>query len=142
MGNISEKRQELCRRDLEAGLIWVIENETKYSAHIGRSWARSGEQWIRYEDLLDRDIELLQEALLHRCRLPIKEAILRKAIVSCRFDQLSGGRRPGEEDILSHVRKGVSGDWRQYFTAPVKAAFKERFGDVLIACGYEKTDDW
>jgi len=142
MGKISEKRQELCRRDLESGLIWVIENETQYNADIGRTWAESGEQWIRYEDLLHRDIELLQEALLHRCRLPIKETALRQAIVSCRFDQFSGGRRRGEEDVHSHVRKGVSGDWGQYFTAPVKAAFKERFGDVLIACGYEKSNDW
>jgi hypothetical protein len=38
----------------------------------------SGEQWIRYEDLLDRDIELLEETLLYRCRLPIKELVLGK----------------------------------------------------------------
>jgi len=62
--------------------------------------------------------------------------------VGCRFEQVSGGRQRGEEDVHSHVRKGVSGDWRQYFTAPVKVAFKERFGDVLIACGYEKDNDW
>ena len=142
MAGIPEIRHELCRQDLEAGLIWVIENETQYNAHIGRSWAESGEQWIRYEDLLNRDIELLQEALLHRCRLPIKEPVLKQAIFSCRFDQFSGGRRRGDEDVHSHVRKGVSGDWRQYFSAAVKAAFKERFGDVLIACGYEKDNDW
>jgi len=105
MGKISEKRQELCRRDLESGLIWVIENETQYSAHIGRSWTEGGEQWIRYEDLLNRDIELLQEALLHRCRLPIKERVLRQAIVSCRFDQFSGGRRRGEEDVHSRPQR-------------------------------------
>ena len=142
MGKISEKRQELCRRDLESGLIWVIENETQYSAQIGRSWADSGERWIRYEDLLNRDIELLHQALLDRCRLPIKERVLRQAIVSCRFDQFSGGRQRGEEDVHSHVRKAVPGDWRQYFGAAVKAAFKERFGDILIACCYEKNNDW
>jgi len=139
---ISEMRQELCRRDLESGLMWIIENETHNNAEIGRSWAESGEQWIRYENLLNRDIELLEEALLHRCRLPIEEAVLKQAILSCRFEQFSGGRQRGEEDVHSHFRKGVSGDWRQYFTAPVKAAFKERFGDVLIACGYEKSNDW
>ena len=142
MGEIPEQRLQLSCRDLESGLIWLIENETHYKAEIGRSWAESGERWIRYEDLLDRDIELLEEALLRRCRLPIKEPVLRQAILSCRFDKSSGGRRRGEEDFHSHVRKGVSGDWRQYFTPRVKAAFKERFGDVLIACGYEKSNDW
>ncbi len=38
------------------------------------SWAESGEYWIRYEDLLNRDVELLEEALLRRCRLPIEES--------------------------------------------------------------------
>jgi hypothetical protein len=142
MGNIAEIRRELCRRDLESGLIWVIENQTDYNARIARSWAESGEHWIRYEDLLERDVELLEEALLNRCRLPIEDSVLRQAILSCRFDQFSGGRQRGEEDIHSHFRKGVPGDWRQYFTGPVKAAFKERFGDVLIACGYEQNNDW
>ena len=40
-GNDRAERQELCRRDLESGLIWVIENETPYSAEIGLSWASS-----------------------------------------------------------------------------------------------------
>jgi len=142
MGEIPQIRQELCRRELESGLIWVIENEIQSSADIGRSWAESGEQWIRYEDLLTRDVEILEDTLLKKCRLPIEEAVLRQAVLGCRFDQFSGGRRRGEEDIHSHVRKGVSGDWRQYFTKPAKAAFKERFGDVLIACAYEKSNDW
>jgi hypothetical protein len=142
IGDIAEMRLELCNRDLESGFIWVIENVTHYSADIGLSWAKSGEQWIRYEDLLTRDIELLEETLLYRCRLPVKDQVLREAILSCRFEQESGGRQRGEEDIHSHVRKGVPGDWRQYFSAPIKAAFKERFGEVLIACGYEKSNDW
>jgi hypothetical protein len=142
IGRISEKREELSRRDLKSGLMWVIENETQYNADIGRSWAESGEQWIRYEDLLTRDTDLLENALLKKCRLPIKQATLRQAILGCRFDQFSGGRKQGEEDIYSHVRKGVSGDWRLYFTSTVKAAFKERFSHTLIACGYEKNNDW
>jgi hypothetical protein len=142
IGDVAEKRLELCNRDLESGLIWVIENETHWSADIGLSWAKSGERWIRYEDLLARDIKLLEEALLYRCRLPVKDQVLRQAILRYRFEQESGGRRRGEEDIHSHVRKGVPGEWRKYFSASIKAAFKERFGEVLITCGYEKSKDW
>jgi len=142
LAGISEIRHELDQRDLESGLVWIIENWTHFSAEIGLSWAQSGEQWIRYEDLLIRDIELLEETLLSRCRLPIEKSALREAILACRFDRFSGGRRRGDEDTQSHVRKGVSGDWQQYFTVPVKAVFKERFADVLTACGYEKNNDW
>jgi hypothetical protein len=72
----------------------------------------------------------------------MQRAVVGQAILSCRFEEVAGGRRRGEEDVHSHFRKGVSDDWREYFSAPVKSAFKERFGDVLIACGYEKSNDW
>jgi hypothetical protein len=135
-------RQELLGKNLDEGLIWMIENWTGLNARISESWAESGEPWIRYEDLLADDITLLENALLVRCRLPIKQSKLRRAILACRFERLSGGRRPGQEDIFSHMRNGMANDWRRYFSPKVKAAFKERYGQTLIACGYEKNNDW
>jgi lipopolysaccharide transport system ATP-binding protein len=55
---------------------------------------------------------------------------------------LSGGRSKGTEDPVSHYRKGIAGDWRNYFTPRVADAFKKRFGDILIAAGYEKDLNW
>jgi lipopolysaccharide transport system ATP-binding protein len=52
------------------------------------------------------------------------------------------GRKPGEEDVTSHYRKGVSGDWQNHFTDNIKAAFKEKFGQILIDTGYEKDMNW
>lgn len=39
-------------------------------------------------------------------------------------------------------RKGVMGDWRNYFTPEHKRAFKEVAGQLLIELGYEKDLDW
>jgi hypothetical protein len=39
-------------------------------------------------------------------------------------------------------RKGVSGDWKNYFTAQHKSVFKEVAGQLLIDLGYEKDMDW
>jgi hypothetical protein len=139
---IAACRQELWGRNLDEGLIWIIENWTGVSARISQSWAQSGEPWIRYEDLLAEDVTLLEKALLGRCRLPIKQWKLHQAILACRFERLSGGRRPGQEDIFSHMRKGIANDWQRYFSPKVKVAFKERHGQALIACGYEKNNDW
>ncbi len=52
------------------------------------------------------------------------------------------GRKQGEEDITAHQRKGIVGDWKNYFSDRVKDEFKKRFGDVLIQTGYEQDLNW
>jgi len=37
---------------------------------------------------------------------------------------ISGGRKPGQEDLNSHFRKGIAGDWRDQFTPRIKAIFR------------------
>jgi len=52
------------------------------------------------------------------------------------------GRKLGEEDITSHGRKGTPGDWKNHFTPALRRQFGEKFGDLLIATGYEKDLAW
>ena len=66
----------------------------------------------------------------------------REAVVNCRFEKLSNGRPRGSEDVQAHLRKGVAGDWRSGFTPKVKRAFKERYNEALLACGYVHNSDW
>ena len=107
-----------------------------------RSWLGSGEELLRYEDLLVRDAELLERTLVDECKLPVSRERLREVVEGAKFHRLSGGREPGDEDRASHWRKGIAGDWRNHFTEPVKTLFKERWGDDLIAAGYERDDLW
>jgi hypothetical protein len=58
------------------------------------------------------------------------------------FSNLSGGRQKGKENVKSHLRKGVPGDWVNHFTPDHKRAFKKRFNDVLIKMGYEDDSNW
>jgi hypothetical protein len=58
------------------------------------------------------------------------------------FENMSGGREKGEEDVTSHYRKGKPGDWANHFTPEIKQAFKDRFNDVLLETGYENDDRW
>lgn len=39
-------------------------------------------------------------------------------------------------------RKGLSGDWRNYFDEEIKKEFKEKAGELLKELGYEKNLDW
>ncbi|HVS27088.1 MAG TPA: hypothetical protein VHE58_07310 [Burkholderiales bacterium] len=44
--------------------------------------------------------------------------------------------------MQAHERKGVAGDWQNYFSKRVKEAFKNRYGGLLVATGYERDLDW
>jgi hypothetical protein len=52
------------------------------------------------------------------------------------------GRRPGEEDAQSNKRKGIVGDWRNYFTPAAVKEFHRLAGRTLISLGYETNDSW
>lgn len=51
-------------------------------------------------------------------------------------------RRKGEEKKGSFLRKGVVGDWRNYFTLEAAQTFDRLGGDTLIKLGYEKDRVW
>jgi lipopolysaccharide transport system ATP-binding protein len=135
-------RESLCDRDAEAGLLYTLDTLLPAPAEIQASWLRAGEAILRYEDLLVNDVAILERVLLDHCELRVTKAKLHEAILASRFETLTKGRQRGEEDITAHERKGIHGDWRNHFTDAVKRAFKERFGDVLVATGYECDADW
>lgn len=58
------------------------------------------------------------------------------------FEQKSGGRKRGEEDVGSHYRKGQPGDWKNHFSAEHIIEFKDLYNHVLISMGYETETDW
>lgn len=58
------------------------------------------------------------------------------------FTKKSGGRKPGQEDIKNHYRKGISGDWKNHFTEEHIAFFKSNYNDILLKLGYEQDPDW
>jgi lipopolysaccharide transport system ATP-binding protein len=120
----------------------MVENWLGPCATIQRTWLEAGEPLIRYEDLLDDDLGILEALLIVRCQLPIDPERLRQVILDCRFESLSNGRARGEEDMQAHERKGIAGDWHNYFTPAIKYAFKNRYGGLLVATGYERDLNW
>jgi hypothetical protein len=140
--DVTSFRGRLQTMGFEDGLMQTLEEWLPVNAEIQRSWVEAGEPVIRYEDLLERDYEILEPTLLERCELGVPRGRLRRAIENQSFEQLSGGRSRGEEALDSHYRKGIAGDWQNYFTEPVKDAFKERWGQLLIATGYESDLNW
>jgi hypothetical protein len=58
------------------------------------------------------------------------------------FSKKSAGRNQGTEDITSHYRKGLAGDWVNHFTNEHRSYFKKNYGDLVVKLGYEQNNDW
>ena len=81
------------------------------------------------------------EQIVDYCQIDISRYRLHEVIEQHSFATIAG-RQLGEENVQSHHRKGIAGDWRKHFSDRVKKEFKQRFGKILIKTGYESNLDW
>ncbi len=132
-------RQVLESLSVSDGLMRIM-GENWIVPKIQLSWIHSNDLIVRYEDLIADEFNWFCHILSY-CDIDIDDAQLSHIVEMNSFANLSG-RSPGTEDVKSHFRKGVVGDWKNYFDDRVKANFKKRFGHVLIETGYEKDFNW
>jgi hypothetical protein len=57
------------------------------------------------------------------------------------FERQSG-RKAGEENKESFLRKGVVGDWREAFSPKAREIFDRHAGEELLLLGYERDRSW
>lgn len=89
---------------------------------------------VRYEDL-HRDFENQRAALYRFFNLDPALA----APPSEETKTLPGFRT---ETVTSDNRKGIVGDWQNYFDEKVRRIYKETAGDLLVELAYEKDQNW
>jgi lipopolysaccharide transport system ATP-binding protein len=135
-------RTELQALNQEEGMFYLMEEFLPAVARVQLSWLEADQPFVRYDDLLENAEDILEEVLIDHCGLDVPREKLRAAIVANRFESSAGGRNRGEEDVHSHLRKGIAGDWRNHLSDGAKHAVKVRYGGILIASGYEKGLDW
>ena len=90
---------------------------------------------LKFEELipnLDEGIKRILDFL----EIPLHQEDIREILMENSFHTRTG-RSPGEEDQHSKFRKGIVGDWKNYFTARVEREFRTRYGDLLRCLGYE-----
>jgi Sulfotransferase domain len=96
---------------------------------------------VRYEELLERPGEEVGR-LLRFLDADASENTVKRCVKKASFERWTRGRRQGEEDPTSLLRKGVAGDWKNVFTEEDREIFKDEAGDLLVRLGYEKDRDW
>lgn len=139
---LAETRAVLHSVSQESGLVYLIYNVLPYCANIQTSWLAAGEKLFRYEDLLEDDVAAFEAIFVDHCGLDLARAQIGAAALSSRFEAMTGGRKRGVVELSAHERKGISGDWRNFFTDRVKSAFLALNDDLLIRTGYEDSDHW
>jgi Sulfotransferase domain len=111
-------------------------------ADFVRRWhGREGTVSVLYEDLR-RDTP----SELRRIVRELSGEKLSPESASAIADEFSferqSGRRAGDEDSGSFLRKGVVGDWRHRFGPEAREVFDRYAGEELILLGYERDRSW
>jgi hypothetical protein len=100
---------------------------------------------VRYEDFSLTPGLVLNKFLQYTERPPFDDNAIRQAIYGERFYRRTKGRHPGEEDVAHFRRKGVVGDWVNYFTDDENQEFCRKFGEIMDFFGYNEEGtvyDW
>lgn len=108
----------------------------------GFSYAQFVESWeqnpgalrVTYEDLHRDAGSKLAEVLRYIGKEPDAEKV-REVAETCSF-QNKTGREPGQEVKDSHKRKGIIGDFRNYFSPELEALVRERQAGLFSKLGY------
>lgn len=96
---------------------------------------------LRYEQMLnDMQGELRRFFQFAGVRGSAKT--MEKCVADSSFEKMSGGRKRGDERPTAHIRKGISGDWKNYFTRQDANLFTELTGSLLCELGYESDTTW
>lgn len=134
----AQLRDYLETHSQEQGLLHMLDHCTYFRQIEG--WplgTRPNVLEVKYEDLLGDESREFRRILEH-LQITMSDARLDEITGRCTFNAVSGGRERGQEDIKSHRRKGVAGDWKGYFARyeRLKTAFYDRYGEMLKELGY------
>ena len=119
-------------------------------SNITKSWLTNYPEGVvvRYEDLL-ADTEQSMASIFSRLEIDVPETVLKLIVHRKNFQRMTAGRKfwqqgrkPGTEAPTSHLRKGITGDWKNHFKPEHVQRFKELAGNFLIEWGYEKDLKW
>lgn len=147
---IKEQRKILKKmsdREAVTYLISTIFDKHNVQYNAMKNWYSEGKKdefvlLLRYEDLISPAGPDFFAELFDFFQVDIKKEQLDKLLGKYSFRKLSGGREPGEENRKKHYRKGISGDWKNYFSPEHKDAFREAAGEILADLEYETNSHW
>jgi hypothetical protein len=107
-----------------------------------REWKRHADAhpdrilWIQYEDMVSNPLPIVRKlaTFLDSPHISEDEEILHRIIRNSSFDDMC---EQGGELGRTHMRKGVTGDWRSHFSKELARSFMEQFATECAGTGLE-----
>ncbi len=116
-------------------------NHSSWSQVVNASVDNSNVCIVKYEELLSDAPSAMDRAIRFVGKTPVSREKLQAVVDDFSFKKLTK-RKPGDENKKSFLRKGIAGDWKNYFNQESIDLFKKLAGAELIKAGYEKNMDW
>lgn len=113
-------------------------------SHALKSWGGfqgSGREFLTSYKCITDDPQGQFERILRFLGWDVPAEVFNRILDRFSFEKMTGRKR-GESNVFSHHRKGVDGDWRNYFDRELGYEFEETFPGLVTALGYESRDDW
>lgn len=114
---------------------FLVKYTSNWVNHVQTWLDRNPTAIVRYEDLKTNPEATLTQ-LFQQLGVAVAPEIWQQALTIFDFKQLAQ-RQAGEEDRSSFFRKGIVGDWQNYFTADDIEFFRAEAGDILTRTGYK-----
>ena len=113
------------------------------------SWPKHVRQWafqpnvhlVRYEDFNRDSLSAFRDIVSNLNIQHVDEELLTMCVDKFSF-QRQTNRKAGQEDASSNKRKGIVGDWRNYFSGEAAEIFEHYTKGLLVELGYESEKEW
>lgn len=114
-----------------------------------QNWPQHAAQWtnadnvivVKYEDFSRDAVSALRFMLLNLGIEEPDERLIELTVEKYSFERQTR-RKAGEENIQSNKRKGIIGDWKNYFSPKAAELFHKKAGDILMRLDYESDPAW
>jgi hypothetical protein len=131
------EHQDYYKLDIKEGMIYFSETRLDEWSKWIKSWKDNRDKKrsieIKYEDMLNKNFETFKK-VVKLFNLDDSEKMISSIV-----EKNSIGRKRKEE---SFFRKGIAGDWKNYFDEEIKILFKKKIANLLIELGYESDTNW
>ena len=114
----------------------ILRVAQQWPLHVISWQSYQGIKLIKYESL-HKNLLLTLKKLCKFLKTSPKKGLLKQAINHFTFKQLSGGRQAGKEQQTGFYRKGVVGDYKNYFDCPDTIIMRYYAGQQMQDLGYE-----
>lgn len=132
-----EKKEEININDiLKNKTLWkkhIIEVADEWSHHT-RAWINRNSYLVKYEDL-NSDCLTTMINICNHLKCEINVETIKEVVNYFEFEKRTG-RKKGDADISRFERKGISGDYKNYFSFFDRISFKKHAGEMMKLLKY------